>query len=267
MRQDMQSLGDRLKKIEQQNTHYVNAEFPLYARLDGKKFSGFTRGMQRPFDDVFNEMMTQTVKTLVEETNASLAFHQSDEISLFWHDDVATDFGARRDKLLGELVGLATARFVQLTHEFFPNLVNRLPRFDCRLMNVSEATAADFFMWRQMDCIKNSVSQMSSAYIAHSELLGVSTGKRKQMLEELLGKPWDELPAHYRLGTFIRRIQEHRTIDVAHIPEEHRWRVPESAIRNVTSKLVYSPIQQFDDPRDILYTDMANEYLLEKSDV
>ena len=55
------SLGDRMK------TYYENIpktrltrRQPVIIRIDGKAFHTFTRGFQRPFDDIFIESMQET---------------------------------------------------------------------------------------------------------------------------------------------------------------------------------------------------------------
>ena len=69
MRQDFNSLGDRLKTLERKNQDYLSP-FHLYTRLDGKAFSKFTKGMVKPFDEKLNNMMVDVAKVLLEETNA-----------------------------------------------------------------------------------------------------------------------------------------------------------------------------------------------------
>jgi hypothetical protein len=48
---DSDELGDRMKAYEAAETGRVfDAMLPIYARMDGRSFSRFTRGMERPFD-------------------------------------------------------------------------------------------------------------------------------------------------------------------------------------------------------------------------
>ena len=60
----------------------LSADVPIYARIDGRGFSRFTRGMARPFDPAMTALMRTTAQDLLEETGAVYAFTQSDEISL-----------------------------------------------------------------------------------------------------------------------------------------------------------------------------------------
>lgn len=54
------------------------------ARIDGNCFSAFTKGLRRPFDERFVDLMVETTKFLVDKSEAQLAYCQSDEITLFW---------------------------------------------------------------------------------------------------------------------------------------------------------------------------------------
>ena len=88
MSKKLDALGDRLKAYEKMETE---AKFlptlPVYARIDGRCFSKFTRGMERPYDSVMSSMMQETTRYLVEQTGALTGYTQSDEISLVWYSD------------------------------------------------------------------------------------------------------------------------------------------------------------------------------------
>lgn len=59
-----------------------HARTPILVRLDGKAFHTFTKGLQRPFDKRLSDLMVDTTKFLVEQSNATVGYTQSDEISL-----------------------------------------------------------------------------------------------------------------------------------------------------------------------------------------
>lgn len=63
------SLGDMLKEEERQEAgRKADPYLPLVARIDGKCFSSFTRGLERPFDSRFVQLMVETTKHLVSES-------------------------------------------------------------------------------------------------------------------------------------------------------------------------------------------------------
>ncbi|ASV44433.1 hypothetical protein PBI_SCTP2_418 [Salicola phage SCTP-2] len=241
--------------------------FPIYARLDGKSFSKFTKGMKKPFDDSFYEMMHEVTKVLIEETDAKLGYFQSDEISLYWDNKKTSQedmmFKGRKEKWVGELSSLATSVITQQCMEKFPDRVHHLPRFDCRVMNVLDDVGAKFFLWRQLDCIKNSISVISSSQFSHKKLQNVSTKKRREMLHNI-GDPWEKYPGAYRLGTFMTKVKRLMEIDKSHIPIEYHHKVPDEAIRNVIESYVYPYLQNIDNVADVLNHERMKQYNIEK---
>src|SRR5688500_7163895 len=82
-------LGNRMKDFYENRTRIL---LPRRAytiiRLDGKAFSKFTKGLNRPFDYDFMRDMNQTAEYLCSEIQgAKFAYTQSDEISI-----LVTDF-------------------------------------------------------------------------------------------------------------------------------------------------------------------------------
>ena len=73
-------LGDRMKRYEGGDTFMPL--LPVLVRLDGKNFSNFTKGLERPYDERLSKLMVATATVLAEETNAAIAYTQSDEITL-----------------------------------------------------------------------------------------------------------------------------------------------------------------------------------------
>ena len=79
-------LGDRMKVYERAEAgRKFMPLLPIIARVDGRSFSNFTRGMARPYDPIMADCMVETASELLAETNACCAYTQSDEITLAWH--------------------------------------------------------------------------------------------------------------------------------------------------------------------------------------
>ena len=55
----------------------------IIVRLDGHKFSTFTRDFKKPFDDIIGDAMKNVTMDLVSRFNAFTGYTQSDEITLF----------------------------------------------------------------------------------------------------------------------------------------------------------------------------------------
>jgi tRNA(His) guanylyltransferase len=93
MRIDFDKLGDVQKKFEQESAGAaIMPGIPVLARLDGRAFHSFVRGLNRPFDPSLSLCMRETAKFLVKETRPEVAYTQSDEITLAWlnPEDVET---------------------------------------------------------------------------------------------------------------------------------------------------------------------------------
>ena len=80
-------LDERMKMYEDiESKRILIPKLPICVRVDGKGFSKYTKDMIRPFDQKFTDSMIETMKFLVEETDAIIGYTQSDEISLILSD-------------------------------------------------------------------------------------------------------------------------------------------------------------------------------------
>ena len=140
----MDPLGDRLKAQEQVEAgRRANPKLPLMARLDGKSFHTFTRGLARPYDTALSYLMIDTTKYLVEQTHAKLGYTQSDEITLYWWNpagpvESSYMYDGKFQKLTSVLASMASAYFNQEVPKRLPSKAGALPVFDCRVWNVPD---------------------------------------------------------------------------------------------------------------------------------
>src|SRR3954465_15117325 len=155
-------FGDRMKAYESAETErYLMPLLPIYARIDGRCFSGFTDGLERPFDLRITRAMVETTKSVVEETHARIGYTQSDEISLVWQQDRYDSevfFNGKVQKLVSVLASLASVKFNQvcLAEETLAERARaQLPVFDCRVFQFPNRTeAANAVLWRAKDATK-----------------------------------------------------------------------------------------------------------------
>lgn len=209
---------------------------PIVARIDGRSFSSFTRGMVRPYDKTMSDMMIETTKFLVEETNANVGYTQSDEISLAWH---STDhrsqvwFDGRIMKMTSQLAAQATLIFNRLVSERYPQYYNRMASFDARVWQVPNRTeAANMFVWREWDATKNSITMAASHYYSHAELQGKNGAEKQEMLFQK-GVNWNDYPAFFKRGTYLQRrtvVKPFSAEEIEKLPEKHAVRVNPSLL-------------------------------------
>ena len=132
-------FGDRMKLYEGMEAgRRFMPLLPVLARIDGRSFHSFTRGMDRPFDAVFSNAMVDTTAALVRETGACMGYTQSDEITLAWYSDNPKTqiwFDGRIAKMTSQLGAQATLIFYRLVLERMPKNADRMPSFYARGWN------------------------------------------------------------------------------------------------------------------------------------
>ena len=135
-----EGLGARMKRYEAQEAgRRLMPLLPVLARIDGRAFSTFTQGLERPYDVRLSRAMIDTTRFLVEETGARTGYTQSDEISLLWHATDPKDqlfFDGRIQKMVSVLAALATVELNRLLALTLPDYAARRPVFDCRVWQV-----------------------------------------------------------------------------------------------------------------------------------
>lgn len=208
--QDKDEFGNRMKMYERVDTgRRAERGLPIVARLDGKSFHTFTKGLKRPFDLRLTNLMIETMLFMVERTGADLGYVQSDEISLTWYVPENSPaeylYGGRFQKMDSLLAAMCTAFFNKQLAAALPEKAEAMPVFDCRTFNVpSVDEAVNAFVWRQQDCLKNAISMAAQSMFSHKSLQGLSG---KEMLEKMAAADFvfTDTPAAFRHGTFGKR--------------------------------------------------------------
>ena len=204
---------------------------PLLARLDGRSFHTFCRGLEKPYSPDFLLCMEETMRALVEEFHCKVGYTQSDEITLGWTAvaDTATQwpFGGRFQKLESVLASYAAVVFIKAVQEHLPSKAKYYPCFDCRAWQPpSLGEAANAFLWRQRDAEKNAVSMVAQAYFSHKSLHGLNTGEMLTRLKEEKDIRFSEdFPYRFRRGVFAKRKVIDKVLteeELQTIPEKHR---------------------------------------------
>ena len=211
------TFGDRMKAYEAVETvrRLDPRTSPVYARLDGRGFSKFTRGLRRPFDPRMMAAMHETTRHLVGMTNAAIGYTQSDEISLVWSiPDDANElaqmfFDGKLQKLVSVLASSATAAFTRAIlasgDAEFMAYADRLPHFDARVFALPDREeAANAFLWRCNDAERNAISMVAQHLFPHKALKGVNQAGMLRMTAEA-GVDFEEFPQAFRFGQFFQR--------------------------------------------------------------
>jgi tRNA(His) 5'-end guanylyltransferase len=222
-------FGDRMKLYEMAEAgRMFMPRLPICIRLDGRSFSSWTRGLERPYDARLHNLMVLVTHALVEETGATVGYTESDEISLLlFSDDPKTQvwFGGRIQKIVSTAAAVASAVFNGNCPQFIPD--KGMATFDCRAWQVPNLEeAVNVLLWREFDAVKNSIQQAARHYYSHSELLDKHTGEMQEMLH-VKGVNWHDYPTWFKRGNYVQRRKTERKFTVAELeklPPKHQAR-------------------------------------------
>ncbi len=269
-------FGDRMKMYESAEAgRKLIPLLPIVARLDGRSFSNFTRGLKRPYDRRMSGLMAATTVHLVEETNALVGYTQSDEISLLMY---APDFrgqvwfDGKIQKMVSNLASQASAFFNKHLATFIPEKADALPTFDCRVWNVpNKDEAVNAILWREQDATKNSVSMATRHYYSHLEMENQGRADMMEMLHKK-GINWNDYPDFFKRGVYVRRIKttgKFTAEELEALPPKHAARAnPDLAVeRHVVCQVEMPPLARvvnrvevfFDSAEPVVASESSNE--------
>lgn len=225
------TLGDRMKNYEGVPRSRLVPKTPVIMRLDGRAFHTFTKGMKRPVDLRMQRCMVETAAFLCKEiSGAAIAYTQSDEISILLVDykNVQTQgwFDYEVQKMASVAAAMATVKFYETYLLEFgldnPHLARNLPTFDCRVWNLPKHEVVNYFIWRQQDCTRNSISMLAQANFSHKQLQNQSQEKMQDMLVLEKGINWNDCPVAQKRGICVRKfIYQH--FGGAEITTRSKW--------------------------------------------
>jgi len=221
------SLGDRMKEYESCYGFKIPNRSYVIIRLDGKGFSKYTKAFDKPFDDLLSNVMDVATIELCNYMNPLFAYTQSDEISLVFStiENIESEmvFDGKLQKLCSISASKVTAAFNKKMLEMLAfsmpceSLVakifsNDLPQidavFDSRVFVIPDfRDVSNYFIWRQQDCTRNSVSMAASANFSHKLLEGKSSAEKQEMLFQEKGINWNDYANKYKRGTVIKKQQ------------------------------------------------------------
>jgi tRNA(His) guanylyltransferase len=222
------NVGDRIKEYYESRTKLLLMRRTItILRLDGKGFSRFTQGFNKPFDDGFSDDMDETAKFLCENIQgAKFAYTQSDEITVVLCDydnqETSAWFDYSVQKMTSVSASLATAKFNQLRQlraqgEFYKKAGKNLNMqqvedielgmFDSRVFQVPTLDEmVNTLIFRQQDCTRNSVSMAADALLKGS-MEGVKNQVKQERLFQEAGVNWNDYKTKYKRGSIIKKIE------------------------------------------------------------
>lgn len=231
------SLGDRMKRYESSTQLNLMRRSYTIIRIDGKAFHTYTRGLLRPFDANLMADMDATAAYLCENIQgAKFAYVQSDEISILLTDfdklESQAWFDYNTQKMVSISASLATAMFNQLRakrhisnfedeeivdtindlSEYWEErlahrlIADKLAHFDSRVFQVpNQSEAANYFVWRQQDAVRNSISSVAQSLYSTKELHKKNSNEQQEMIWQK-GTNWNDYNSREKRGGFIDKV-------------------------------------------------------------
>ncbi len=208
---DNTPLGDRMKVYERAFQQVLPRRSYTLIRLDGRAFHTYLRNAVKPFDTQFMAEMDMVAQWLcVDIQGARLAYTQSDEISILITDFASEQtepwFGGVIAKQLSISASLATA----VLNERRPGRA----LFDSRVFTIADPVeVANYFLWRQRDAVRNSISMAAQSHFSHKRLHGVSSGGMQELLWSEAGVNWNDYPDGCKRGRVAIRKTGERPVE------------------------------------------------------
>lgn len=222
---------------------------PVILRLDMKAGHTYCRGLNKPFDEGYMEDMKKTAIYLCEQIQGAVcAYTQSDEISILLIDYEKLNseawFDYNLQKITSISASLATSKFNQLryirnvsTYTLIGNInrnaitvdevvKTKLANFDSRAFNIPKEEVNNYFIARQQDAIKNSISMVAQSLYSSKELYKKNGNEMQEMIFQK-GQNWNDLHYEKKRGTFIIKniYWDDELVNVKYIPTKEKIRL------------------------------------------
>lgn len=225
-------LGKRMKENYEQVPKYrLTRRTPVIIRIDGKAFHTFTRGFDRPFDEVLGNAMVKTMEYLCENIQGCIfGYTQSDEISLVLSDYRKLNSEAWFDYEVQKMCSISASMATMAFNKFFESELNNWclekmdyghsnmsdenftyleaysksikkgAMFDARVFNIPKEEVVNCIYWRQLDAARNSVQMVGQAHFSHNQLHKKTCNMIQDMLYEQKGINWNDYPTRWKRG-------------------------------------------------------------------
>ena len=261
---DFETMGDWCKWTEKNfSPEIMIPTLPVIIRLDGNNFHNWTKGLERPFDRKLTELMTETTKFLVQDTNAVVGYTQSDEITLILYSDdrkssIYND--GKKQKILSKLTAKCVNFFNEKRKEILPTH-NKTAVFDCRIYQVPTLhDACVQLLWRENDATRNSILMLADSLFGHAKCFKLKTNELqdKMMLEK--GVNWNDLEVKLKRGTYVKRIKTSKPFsadELKTLPKMHQAHKNPNLIieRSVVKEIEYPIFNKIENKVAVIFFD------------
>lgn len=200
-------MGKRMKRYEQATKQLLPLKTHTIIRVDGRSFHTYLKDVEKPFCKQFAEDMDAVAVELCKEIDGAVfAYTQSDEISILVTDLDSEGqepwFGGVLAKMQSVSASIATAKLNSMRSPEY----GKHALFDSRVFTIPDpGSVVDYFIWRQKDCIRNSISSLGQSKFSHHELIGVSGKEVQDMLYVQHGINWSDSDERFKRGSIVQK--------------------------------------------------------------
>lgn len=227
---DTSELAKRMKDYESIPKTKLMKRCPVICRIDGKAHHSFTKGLKKPFDEIYINSIQETAKFLCKNIQGVvLSYQQSDEITLVLVDyeklNTSPYFDYEVQKLCSIIASMATMAF---NNAFCVNAKPVLRRikntptctteenryatvlercisngamFDTRVFSIPKDEVVNLLYWRQLDATRNSIQMVGQANFSHKQLQDKNCNDIQDMLMLEKGINWNDYPTTLKRGS------------------------------------------------------------------
>lgn len=268
---EFKDLSDYCKWLEKNFSNEIMIPtLPVIIRLDGNNFSTWTKGLVKPFDKKLTQLMVETAKFLVQETNAVVSYTQSDEITLILYssDRKSSLYNdGKKQKIVSKLTAKCVNFFNEKRKELLPKH-NKVAVFDCRIYQVPTLhDACVQLLWRENDATKNSISMLAQSLFSHKELQNLNGNEMQDKMMNEKNVNWNDLETKFKRGTYIKRIKTSKPFskeELENLPIMHQAHKNPNLIieRSVIKEIEYPIFNKITNKEDVIFFD--NEPILKQ---
>ena len=227
MEKEIKTLKQRMNELRATTNYKLKLKKYVMVAIDGRGFSKLIKNnYEKPFSDRFIGMMNEVAKYVCKNVEGcKFAYTQSDEITFvltdFDTDTTCAFFGNRLTKILSVIPSMATAKFNQLviaelcdtpcSNSDLKQMILdlKLAEFDCKAWSVDNLNDVySYYLWRQIDCIRNSKQQTAQTWLSHKMLNGLNADEQIKLLLDKKGIDWNEYDDGKKYGRFIYKETE-----------------------------------------------------------
>ena len=199
-KKDGLDIGDRMKRFESVTELHLPRRIPVIVRVDGRAFHTFAKNsFGKRWSSEFVESMIAVAKAVISDIQGcNFCYCQSDEISFLLTDYKTVKSEAWFGYDLRKVVSISAA----MASAVFSRLCGQNVCFDSRAFSIPKDEVTNYFVWRQIDAIRNAVSMAVREYYTQKELNNRSC---KDMQDLLLQKGinFDDYPTIRKRGFCI----------------------------------------------------------------